>query len=214
MDRLAILVPVLERPGNVQPLLDSIAATTPDPYRVLFIADPHDVPEHDAIRAAGGEFITVDGNYAAKINVGVRATDEPYIFMGADDLRFHPKWLERAMTKMRGKVGVVGTNDMGNPRVVSGDHSTHSLVARWYADLGTIDDPTKVLHEGYLHEFVDDEFVETAKSRGAFISARDSHVEHLHPMWDKAPTDHLYQAQQTRMRAGRRVFRQRCKLWR
>lgn len=212
-ERLVLLIPVLERPQNVAPLLASIAETTPEPYRVVFIADPHDKAEHDAVKKAGAELQIVQGNYARKINHGVRASDEPLIFFGADDLKFHPRWLQRAKAKFSRTVGVVGTNDLGNRRVMRGEHATHPLVARWYCELGTIDDPDKVLHEEYPHEFVDDEFIQTAQHRKAFFPAHDSVVEHLHPLWGKAPTDHLYDQQRRRMRIGRRIFQKRVQLW-
>lgn len=210
---VAVLVPVLERPHRVEPLLASIAAATPSPHRVIFICSPGDEPERAAIAAARATELPVEGNYAQKINAGVRATSEPLIFLGADDLAFHPGWLEAAVALMARPVGVVGTNDMCNGRVIAGEHSTHSLVARWYAELGTIDDPDRLLHEGYLHEWVDDEFVQTAQHRGAYAHAHDALVEHLHPMVGKAPMDHLYAAQRQRMRLGRRIFQTRSQLW-
>jgi glycosyltransferase involved in cell wall biosynthesis len=210
---VAILVPVLRRPQNVAPLLTSIHDATPEPFRVLFICDPGDGAEQDAIAIAGGEMISPGGNYAAKINQGVRATTEPLIFTGADDLRFHPGWLEAAVAKLEPGIGVVGTNDLCNARSIKGTHSTHSLVTREYAQLGTIDDPDKLLHEGYPHEFVDDEFVATAKHRKAYAHAHDSIVEHLHPDAAKAPMDALYAARPMRMRMGRKIFRRRSPLW-
>jgi glycosyltransferase involved in cell wall biosynthesis len=210
---VAILVPVLNRPQNVAPLLASIEAATPFEYRVLFICDPDDRAEQDAIAQAGGSMISPGGNYATKINTGIQATTEPLIFTGADDLAFHPGWLQQAAPLMSDTVGVVGTNDLCNGRVIAGEHSTHSLVARWYAELGTIDEPGKLLHEGYLHEFVDDELVETAKHREAYAHAHLAIVEHLHPQVGKAPMDDLYAAQRIRMRHGRKTYYRRRPLW-
>lgn len=210
--RLVILVPVLRRPHRVEPLLDSIKAATPG-ARVVFICDPDDLEEQEAVYQAGLRPMLIAGNYAAKINAGSRVTDEPLLFLGADDLHFHPGWLEHATALMTDQVGVVGTNDLCNGRVIAGEHSTHSLVARWYQQLGTIDEPGKILHEGYPHEYVDDEFVQTAQRRGMYAHAHDAIVEHLHPMVGKAPMDALYAAQRPRMRQGRKVFRQRSSLW-
>ena len=153
------------------------------------------------------------GNYAEKINRGVDLTSEPLLFLGADDLDFRSGWLEAALARLADGIGVVGTNDLCNPRVIAGEHSTHSLVTREYAALGTIDEPGKLLHEGYPHEFVDDEFVETAKFRGAYAHAGDAIVEHLHPMAGKAPTDALYSAQRRRMCKGRPIYAKRRSLW-
>jgi hypothetical protein len=154
------------------------------------------------------------GDYARKINAGCRATTEELLFLGADDLHFHPGWLEAAAAKLAPGIGVVGTNDLGSPRVVAGEHATHSLVTRAYADQhGAIDRPGEILHEGYPHEYVDDELVGTAKHRCAWAMALDSHVEHLHPDHDKAPWDELYLAQPGRMDAGAPLYQARRRLW-
>jgi hypothetical protein len=218
MTELVILVPVLGRPHRVEPLLASIERATPG-ARVLFLADPGDNEEISAVQMASDrqvcrvELDTGGGNYARKINRGVQLTDEPLLFLGADDLDFKVGWLEEAKTELQPGIGVVGTNDLGSRRVMEGLHATHSLVTRAYAELGTIDEAGKLLHEGYPHEFVDDEFVATAKHRGAWAFASDSHVEHLHPNWGKAPMDRLYRGQRRRMRVGRQIFLRREPLW-
>lgn len=110
---------------------------------------------------------------------------------------------------------MVGTNDGSNPRTASGRHSTHTAVTRDYVDrLGTADEPGKVLHEGYWHEYVDDEFVWTAKARRVWAHAADSHVEHLHPNWGKRPADASDAKQPERFAQGRALFDSRRPLWR
>lgn len=214
----AILVPVLCRVHRIEPLLDSIVEATPEPHRVLFIASDYDTAMIDALEQTGADYITVTGDehgqYARKINAGFRSTTEPFLFLGADDLHFHPGWLTAAIRQVRAGTGVVGTQDLANTRVLKGEHSTHSLVVRTYVDrYGTIDEPGKVLHEGYWHELVDDELVETAKHRNAWVFAGNSVVEHLHPMAGKAPTDHIYELQRLRMHRSRPLFLQRRPLW-
>lgn len=215
MSELAILVPVKGRPHRVKPLLESIEAATPD-AEVLFVCDEGDDGEIDAVLAAVGraEVMPAGTNYAAKVNQGVRLTAAPLIFLGADDLHFHPGWFEAATAVLDSKTQVVGTNDLCNARVMAGNHSTHSLLTREYANRGTIDERGKVLHEGYMHEYVDDEFVQTAIKRGAFGFAADAIVEHLHPDAGKAPIDELYAARPRRMRQGRKLYRRRRVLWR
>jgi hypothetical protein len=155
------------------------------------------------------------GDYARKINAGYRHTSDELLFLAADDVHFHPGWLAAATARLQGTVHVVGTNDLGNPEVIAGRHATHSLVTRRYVDmLGTLDQRAQVLHEGYPHEYVDNEFVQTAIARRAFAHASDSVVEHLHPHWGKAPTDDLYDQHAERMKAGRRVFLERAALLR
>lgn len=217
MSELAILVPVLGRPHRVAPLLASIFRATPDAH-VLFIVSPGDRAVRAAIdteqlRDPSIDALEHDGNYAAKINRGVRETDEPLLFFGADDLDFHPGWFEAAKVQLSESVGLVGTQDLCNRRVLAGEHATHFLVARWYAELGTIDGQEGPCFEGYPHEYYDDELVQTAKARDAWAFAHDSVVEHLHPDAGKAPTDELYDARPARMRQGRRVYRRRSHLW-
>lgn len=213
MSTVAVLVPVLGRPHRVKPLVQSIARGTPEPHSILFICDSDDRPTQDEVALAGCRMISPGGTYSEKINAGIAATTEPLLFLAADDLHFHRGWLTAAAAHMRGPVGVVGTNDLGNRRVIAGEHATHSLVARWYAEVGTIDEPGKLLHEGYQHCFTDDELVATAKKRGAWAFAADAIVEHQHPDWGKADRDPIYDKGQATFRDDRRVFRTRRQLW-
>jgi len=208
---------MLGRPQHVAPLLASLAASTPGCH-VLFCTSPGDALVEQAIDAAGCRRLTVArhlvGDYARKINAGYEATTEPLMFTGASDLRFHPGWFEAAAAKLAPGIGVVGTNDLGNPSVRQGLHATHSLVTRVYADVqGLIDRPGAILHEGYIHEYVDNELVETAQSRGAWAMALDARVEHLHPHWGKGQMDALYAQQPMRMRRSRIVYARRRHLW-
>jgi hypothetical protein len=206
---------MLGRPHTVEPLVESIVATTPNPQVVFGCTDgDHDVlaavKEFDHFTVPG----PMTGDYARKINTGYQLTDAPLLFTGACDIKFHPGWYEAAVAKLDGTIGVVGTNDLGSLRVMRGEHATHSLVTRDYVDrYGTIDQPGVVMHEGYQHEYVDDEFVQTAMFRGMWAFAEDSHVEHLHPAWNKAPMDKTYRMQRRRMRQGRVVYAERQHLW-
>lgn len=217
MTDLVILVPMLGRAHRVAPLLESIRATCE--ARVLFCLTPGDGEVLAAVEAAGGHCIMVRkehrGDFQRKTNEGITATTEPYVFTGADDLQFHPGWYAAARAAMTPTTGVVGTNDLCSSRVMAGDHATHMLVARWYIERhGTIDEPGKFFHEGYPHEWCDDEAVGTAKKRGAWAFAADSIVEHLHPMNGKAPMDSMYAAQRARMRQGAALYNRRRRLWR
>lgn len=209
---LVILVPMLGRPQHVAPLLESIRETCE--ARVLFLLTPDD----EAVEAVGDEdhlFVEWEpGDFARKTNLGIAATTEEQIFTGASDLKFHPGWYEAACAQLTPGIGVVGTNDLGNGRTKTGRGATHMLVTRAYVEeFGTIDEPGKFFHEGYPHEFVDDEAVETAKARGAYAHATDSIVEHLHPMWGKGDWDLTYAAMSERYRAGMPIFSYRRRLW-
>jgi hypothetical protein len=215
-----ILIPVLGRPKNAARVAQSIRENTEAPHMTIFLCSRGDTAEIEACRGTGCVVWLVDDDrYAAKINAGVRVDigGEPseFIFLGADDLAFHPGW-DTAALAMHYETGnaVIGTNDLGNPTVMRGKHATHSLVHRWYVGLGTIDEPGKLLHEGYDHNWVDTEFIETAMMRGHFAFAFDSHVEHLHPFWKKGPTDVIYKRGQKNYHRDQALFRERRRLWR
>jgi hypothetical protein len=214
--RLAVLVPVLNRPHRVQPLVEGFRRTTPMPHRVLFIADAGDEAEIRAVQeCAGADLLVVRAGtpYARKINAGVQATTEPLIFTGADDLEPHPGWLTNALGRMGGDVQVVGVNDLGTARVREGRHATSFLVERGYVARGTIDEPGVLMHPGYRHNYPDDELAETATSRGAIAFAQDAIVEHLHPHFGNAPDDATYRLGRESFKADGRLFRSRRSLW-
>ena len=222
---LVVVLPVLRRPHRVRPLLASLEAATPEPHRTMFVGTAGDRPMIAEVEAAAVDFpnVTLEvlapsttGDYARKVNHAYRVTSEPFLFLGADDLDFRPGWWPAALRLFDDpQIGVVGTQDLApTERARTGEHATHVAVRRRYVDeLGTIDEPGKILHEGYPHEYVDDELVGTAKHRGAWAFAFDSVVEHLHPSWGKAPRDPLYARQRARMAAGQRLFLTRRRLW-
>jgi len=223
MAELVLIIPMLTRAHRVAPLIASIEENTDCEHTVLFVCTRGDVyvlaAVGDAMRSRPHlrcEILDANtvGDYAIKINHGYRVTDEPFMFLGADDLQFHADWWPKARRHFdNDMVGVVGTQDQCNDRVKRGTHSTHPVVARTYVDAhGTIDGPG-VLHEGYVHEFVDDEFIQTAKRRRVFAFEHGSVVEHLHPMANKAPLDHMYAAQGSRMMIDRQTFQSRQHLW-
>lgn len=217
MNDLVVLIPVLGRPHHIEPMLESLYKTTKS-VTPLFLTSEFDIEPRDEIKRLGERFVDVrhrtKGDYARKINAGYKLSKEPLIFLGATDIKFHPKWFENAQRKLNKKVQVVGTNDLGNPFVMAGEHSTHTLVTRSYIDhYGTIDEPDKILHEGYIHEWVDNEFVGTAKHRKAWAMAMDSIVEHLHPIWGKGRWDAGYRETDKRVRRGSRYYKTRSVLW-
>lgn len=217
MSDLAILVPVLNRPGNVWPLLRSIAHSTPKAH-VYFLADAGDIAEISTIRVARTRYealygdltisLLIDGgSYAKKINEGCQVSDEPFLFFGADDLEFQPGWFDAAKAVGTGAVGV---NDMLQRARV---HTTHFLVRRDYALLPCIDDSEGPLFTGYDHSFVDDEFIATAKSRGEYAYCAAARVKHNHPMNGTAQDDATYQKGREKFKHDRRLFRHRSALW-
>lgn len=214
--RVAILVPVLGRPERAEILAASVAQATDEPYTLLFLCSQGDDAEIAACQLAGDtivmDFPAGPGDYARKINAGYRATTEPWIFTGADDLAFHPGWFTEAM-KVYGETArsVVGTNDGWNGAVLAGKHSTHTLIERLYVDEhgASWDGPGVVFHEGYDHQYVDTEMVAVANQRQQFAFAKDSLVEHLHPFAQKSKMDATYTKGLARGREDGRLFHER-----
>ncbi len=223
--RVAVLTPVLDRPHRVAPLVASLADSSRFiPCEPWFICSPGDGAQIAALIDAGVPYQSVSwkpdvGDYARKINWGARRAVKAgaeFVFLGADDLVFHPGWIERALAcHLETHACVVGTNDLGHSGTQNGVHSTHTLVHRDYLECGTIDEPDsgKLLHESYDHWMVDPEFVGTAMFRETWAHATDSLVEHLHPTWKKSSDDATYRKGQRAVAADRALYDARRRLW-
>jgi hypothetical protein len=226
--KVDVLVPVLGRPTHAAPLVaslrESFAAEAAllrqiSEVRELFLCTPGDAAEISELERHGLRYSVLPGghkpgDYARKINHGCAQSDAHWLFLGADDLRFRPGWLS-ACLRLHEASGalVIGTNDLGNPKVRRGQHATHSLVHRDYLVYGTIDEPDKLLHEGYHHNCVDVEFVETAMWRRMWAFASEAEVEHLHPLWKKGSYDATYALGQTEHQRDLVLLRERWGLW-
>lgn len=211
MSQVAILVPVLNRPHRIQPLLENIVTATTVPYRVMFAAS--DLPTVAELDRLGAAYLTdeggTEGTYAKRINRLYRATTEPHVFLGADDLSFRAGWFEAALDVMQQVDGVVAVNDLHNRAGV------HFLVSRNYVETlgGCIGEPGVVLHEGYLHAYCDDEMRATAMHHNRWAFAERAVVEHMHPGAGKAHHDETYATGEASMPQGHAVFTSRSHLW-
>lgn len=200
-ERVAVIVPVLNRPQNAAPFMRSLLAST---GLAKVYAACSEAADAEAWRAAGATVVECEGTtFAEKVNEAYPWTDEPWVFLVGDDVRFHAGWLDHAQQTARATgAKVVGTNDLGNARVIAGEHATHILIARDYIDdigaswdLAGFDAPSGpgvICHEGYQHWYVDDELITAAKQRGVWAPSLSSIVEHLHPYWGKADDDDTY----------------------
>lgn len=215
---LVVLVPVLNRPQNVVPLVESFLDTTPG--RLCFVgqyddSDAEKVAVHDACVAY--EQVTAIWSSARtwpeKINLAYRTVRmaADWVLFGADDVTFHDGWFEQtAALRAQPEISVIGTNDLGNPRVLSGDHAVHPLVRSSY--IGTVDDPDAIVHTGYHHWCVDDEFIITAKIRGVWAPCLTAVVEHNHPYWQKGKWDATYAKGESRAVEDQKLWQSRIPL--
>lgn len=201
-ERVDIIIPVLHRPQNVAPLMESLRAST-GLATAWFVCEPNDEEEQAEVLRCGGQLLADHGahTFAEKVNFAYGATSlgsdtAPWLLLCGDDVRFRAGWLDSALdVARRYRADVVGTNDLCNERVTRGEHATHPLIRRSYIDEhgASWDGPGVVCHEGYRHWFVDDEIVMVAKQRQTFQSSLASQVEHLHPLTGCVPMDDVYE---------------------
>jgi hypothetical protein len=159
-----IIIPTIRPWAKLEMTLTSLAANSVIPHLV---------------------HITRDGNsYAQAVNLAYARTKQPFVFMGADDLRFFPGWDTACMRvfNQSEKIMVCGTNDLHQPPTKRGEGATHYMARRSYLEkfTGTVDRSFPVLFE-YKHNYTDTEFVAVAQARRVYGHAVDSHVEHVHP---------------------------------
>lgn len=217
---VAVIVPVMRRPANAAPFMASLRAST-GLATAYAIAHPDDAETAEAWQRAGATVILTSDEwvpgephdqapttFAPKVNIGYRRTMEPWLFVTGDDVIFHAGWLDHAQAGASDHIHVVGTNDLGNPRVIVGDHATHMLIRRSYVDEvgASWDGPKTVAHEGYGHWYVDDEIVTAAKQRGAWAMALGAIVEHRHPLFGTGTNDPVYELGQAQAPADRVTF--------
>lgn len=221
---LAVLVPVLNRPQNVAPLVESFLAGCPADSYLDFLVDVDDTAEWETVKAVTDwqrvGWHQATGSWPKRINFGALENEADWYLCAADDIRFTPGWWE-ATAGSRGvsACGVIGTNDQmldgtgGNPRVQTSDLTIHPLVrATYIRDYGTIDEPGKVVHDGYHHWCCDDELLWTAKIRGAYAYCPDAHIEHLHPYWGHGQMDATYRAGEANAEADLALWKSRAPL--
>lgn len=213
---IRVIVPVRGRPHRADPLIRSLTRSAAgDDLRATFVANEDDAEQIAACEATGADVLVIgkreSGDYARKINLAVAATEEEWFLTAADDLCFCRGWSTEALrVAASAGVMVVGTNDLGR-RVHT--YATHFLVNRAYVALGTVDEPGRLMHEGYDHNYVDTEFIGTAKARGLYAYARNARIEHLHPFWRKGTTDPIYALGRRHVGPDAKLFRRRQKLW-
>lgn len=215
---IVAIIPVLNRPKNVERLINSFKDNTPlDRAELLFVTGKDCKEEIEEINKFTGSIsidIAPDNiiSWAKRINYGIKQSENKstWILCGADDIIFHPNWFEIAEQKSINFDGIIGTNDLGHPATIGGWHSTHPIVSREYIkNFGVIDEPGKLCHEGYFHNYVDAEIVHTAIKRGKWIHEPKCIIEHLHPAWNKANDDDVYKKGHEKVNLDRNLWSKR-----
>jgi hypothetical protein len=215
----ALVCPLYGRPFRTAAFVEGCARGATGPQTVYLVCTADRPADIASAEATGAEVIVLDGprepgDWARKINTAYRATTEPILVLLGDDVTPRPGWHNEVANAYTQGFGVIGTQDLGNRRVLAGIHSTHPAVARWYADQhGTVDGPGAIVSEVYDHNFPDQELVETAKARGAWTFCNTAVLEHNHPHWGKSATDDIYALGRARFHDDARTYDLRRHLW-
>ena len=219
---ISVLIPSIGRADRVSTIVDNIDRSTTVRHEVVFVTEADHVDAYAAVMV-GQSWDNVSlivneraPNYSGAINTGIASTADPFVFLGADDLEFTDGWDTAALAHMDGWIGVVGTNDLLNPYVLAGAHSTHSLVARWYIDEigGTVDGgPGICLPEVYFHNYTDTEFIGTAKMRARFRPCLESVVRHMHWSAGLTQRDSVTDEEEATLAADSATYDARRELW-
>jgi hypothetical protein len=211
---VAILVPVMRRPQNVLRMLSSLDESgCADRCTIYFIADADDELELDELQRCSANVIVNHSElrtFAVKCNLGYRETDEPWMLLVGDDVRFGMHWVDDAFAEDDGS-SLISTNDMLNRGVMRGLHATHPLIRRSWADQrgASWDGAGTVCHDGYRHWYVDNEWTAVAQYDREFRYAPEAIVEHLHPLAGKGHDDEVYRLGQSHAAADRALYLQR-----
>lgn len=216
-----VLIPVLGRPQNAQPVVDSIHEATILPHRILFLCSPGDNEQIEASRDTGAEVIIVSfppgrSDYPKKMNVGYRETEEEFMVLAADDVEFMTGWdLYVKGIADRKDVGVIGTNDLANRQVMKGFNSTHPVVRRSYIteEGGSLDGPGTLLSEVYDHNFCERELSGLAMARKRWAFIPKAKIKHNHPMTGRSPNDSTYKKGMESFRIDQELFYERARTW-
>ena len=204
---VAVLVPAMQRPQNVQRLVESFRKCNDGHAWLYYILDEDDTEQIAAVEAAGVTWFPAKRGttFAAKINEGYLRTAEDFVFLCGDDVEFTPGWIQAAR-ELSDRYDVIGTNDsepgrVRNPKVAAGKHADHFFVRRSYVDDegATLEGPGILLFEGYTHFFGDVELIQLGKARGVWTPCLASVVIHHHPGYDGR--EDLRQADKAYMKA-------------
>lgn len=214
---VAVLIPSYHRPERLTQALASLEENTAGEYTPYVIVEPDDTETFEAALDSDAVVFVNEGRpcYAGAINTAYHNTTEPYLFAGADDLAFHPRWLSIALEQMVPPIQVVGTNDLLNPFVAQGTHATHYLVRRGYLDVrgGLKGEPGSFMLEELSHQYTDTLFIDLARAREVFAPCLESVVEHLHFLNGKAPKDETYDRAYRDIEADEETYRNKIAEW-
>ena len=190
----AVLIPSLGRPQRLADVAKNVELNTDLDHEILWC-----VGGLQSLRALENEKRVLDDTededkrYVTRMNKLVTWAVElgfKTAFFGSDDVIHHDGWLGSALaTMVESRRSVVVVNDMRNPS------GTQALIRLDYLPFLTFDNAKTAFHSGYRHNYADTEQQMTAHKYDQHVRAMDSHVEHLHPIYQNQtsrPWDDTY----------------------
>ncbi len=209
---VAVFIPTFYRPQNLTELILSYESTTQDEdVEIYFTVAEDDNETKTLLDQFGYRYHEDSGDirFVKRIQYMFENTTNEWFLTGADDIIFHPRWLAAAKIYLD-EYSVISFNDLCNPNLPG----TNFLIWRQYIDIysGVIDSPRTVFNQDYFHNFCDNELVETARSRNAFVQC-EGVIEHMHPTINKSEWDNGYQIARDHWDDDASLYNQRRSLW-
>jgi hypothetical protein len=204
-------MPTLDRPDNLRRVLGNLACVKGKvDFATYAMVDEDDIDSQKVCADYNVRyFLDHRGWFAPRTNQLFALTDEPWVFLGTDDIRFPNCWLDTMFRLKQPSWKVIAPDDGHNPA------GTNFLVERAYVleQGGHWGTPGLVFHDGYKHNFSDSELIEVADKRGVFGRVMEVCVEQRHPLWGNADDDATYQRARAKYATDEALFERRQHLW-
>lgn len=190
----SIIIPSRDRPvGLLRAIVSTLATTRPGQVEIVVVRDPPDNTTRDllgtlrrfpVIRSVLMPHRYVDGHPQLKYQTGYEAARGEWTISGADDIAFHPGWLDALLAHPN--EGFVGLFDPHHKLTLA----TLVAVTRDYTEKvmgGLFGLPY------YRVWAADREYRERAKQAGAWTVCEGAGFDHFHPALKTAPSDRISQ---------------------
>ena len=208
MIKVSVVMPSRGRSQQLRGCIEQLQLVSPE-VETIVVADTDDAKTCAVAEDLNCKLIVItnqgDSGTSHCWNVGAAAASGEAFVLGADDLKFHPGWLEASLYGLAqlNMVGMVGFNDLSPS---AGDLATHYMVSKSYAanEWGGV-----LAIPSYKHLWLDTEATTRARRDKCYYYAEDAIVEHLHWLWGKAENDEIYQFGQQSYGAGEETFNRR-----
>jgi hypothetical protein len=186
MTSVAVIVPTVNRADMLEALVENIHDATEGEHQVYLVMEEDDqdslaVSERLDVCSVIGTF----GYCSVAINIGYRASSEPFVAITNDDCIFHQGWDTAALRCFNDQIHVVGMNDG------AGDYLCFPMIRRSFIEQhsGVYDKPNTIFHT-YKSQGPDTEFSFYAILRGVWAPAPDAVVEHVNWRSGRADPNH------------------------